>query len=79
MRGRGTVIQVRYLGRSGVVDVLCNFGGTEAPGGWRKGRKGRVGAGHETKKVSPRAVARRSSEVIHTYRGCKAGKAERGG
>ena len=44
--------------------VLCTFGETEAPGGCRTGRKGGVGAGHETKKVSPRAVGQRSSAVM---------------
>ena len=61
---RGTVIQVQSFGGSGVVGVLCNFRETEAPGGWQTGRRGRVGAGHETKKVSPRAVARRSSAAM---------------
>ena len=66
VRPRGTVIQVRSFGRSGVADVLCKFGETEAPGGCRTGRRGGVGAGHETKKVSPRALARRSSAVMRT-------------
>ena len=66
VRPRGTVIQVRSFGRSGVADVLCKFGDIEAPGACRTGRKGGVGAGHENKKVSPRAMARRPSAVMRT-------------
>ena len=63
-RPQGTIIQVRSFGGSGVVALLCNFEETEAPGGSQKGRRGQVGARHETKKVSPRAVGRRSSAVM---------------